>query len=149
MSDYDNPFDDYTQLLQLIEFAIQKEKEAADLYVSLANRAEATEVAAALRRIAAMEEEHSRRLGRLNVAKAASASQSGVALPSPHDSVEPHPGMALAEVLMAAISDEVEAIKLYTDMANSIPDSLSKQLLLNLAAEEAQHRQELEGMISK
>jgi len=147
VSVYDNAFDDYGHLLQLVEFAIQKEREAAELYGSLADQAEAPEVAAAFKRIASMEEEHSRRLGRLNVAEAASAIQSGIRLPVPHDAVEPHPGMTPVEVLKAAISDEVEAVKLYTDMANLIPDSLSKQLLLNLAAEESQHRQELEGMI--
>lgn len=40
-------------------------------------------------------------------------------------------------------------MKLYSDMANLLPDSLLKQLLLNLVAEESHHYRYLERLLAE
>lgn len=149
MDETGRPFDDYGYLLELIDFAIRKEVEAAAFYTDLAAQVDSDTVAAELRRLASMEKEHQNRLEKLNVAAASwkvSPRITDVKLADYLVTAEPRPGMSRHELLRIAIGREVASMRLYTDMATALPDSLFKQLLQNLAGEEALHKQYIERL---
>ena len=143
-------FDDYAHLLELVGFAVRKEVEAADFYRSMATKIESPEVKDELGKLAAMEEGHRDRLERLNVAESATTSIPGLGQMKSADYETPGVPTAelgLRQLLEIAIGREIAAWKLYSDLANLVPESMMKQLLLNLAAEESKHRQYLERLV--
>ena len=150
MSSSSDRFDDYSQLLELVAFAVRKEAEAAEFYRSLSAQLESPEVRDEIGKLATMEDRHRDRLERLNIAESASKATSGTGRLNLSDYETPgSPGADLSrrQLLEIAIGREVAAWKLYSDMANLFPDSMMKQLLENLAAEEAVHRQYLEKLV--
>jgi rubrerythrin len=143
------PFDDYSHLLQVVDFAIRQEQEAVAFYGALALRAKRASTAAELRRIGAMEEDHRARLEMLNVAEAASTVPATLRQINLDDYKVPHeldPNMEREDIFNLAIAQEVAAMALYSGLANLIPDSVLKQLFLNLASEEVLHKQYLETL---
>lgn len=145
-----SPFDEYSQLLELVQFAVRKEQEATDFYRSLLPRLASETARETVNGLARMEEDHKDRLERLNVAEVASRLSGGITGLTISDYETPseaRPDLSPRQLMEIAIGREVAAWKLYFDMAALIPDSLMKQLLETLAGEEARHREQLERLV--
>ncbi len=150
MSPTRDAFNDYSQLLELVGFAVRKEIEAADFYRTMAERVDSVEIRDELSRLAKMEEGHRDKLERLNIGDTASGVLAGLgALKSANYETPgiPGPDLSRRQLLEIAIGREVAAWKLYSDMASLVPESMMRQLLANLAAEETSHRQYLERLV--
>jgi len=151
MSPTANPFDEYSQLIELVDFAVRKEQEAAAFYRSLLPRLESQKERETIEGLAAMEDDHAHRLELLNVAEAASGVAADVAWPKAIDYETPGeagPHLSRRQLLEIANGREIAAWKLYSDMASLIPESMMRQLLRNLAAEETRHRELLERLVA-
>lgn len=131
------------ELRNIIDFAIEKEKEASSFYDDLAAKVKTRALAEELRKIARMEEGHRERLERMDVASAAESVPKEV--PDLHIAeyvVEKKPSADTSwpDILTIAMHREQAAINLYTDLEKLVTDPLSKQLFKNLAAEEQGHK---------
>ncbi|MBW1678647.1 MAG: ferritin family protein [Deltaproteobacteria bacterium] len=133
-------FDD---LREIIDFAIEKEQEAIDLYNDLAGKIKNKSIAKELRELALMEEGHRDRLKNLNLTAAATK----VSKPA-HDlkiadylvEVKPGPEMTWKDVIQIAMKRELASMNLYTDLAKLVTDRMARRLFKNLAAEESSHK---------
>lgn len=152
MASRGNQFNDYSYLLEFKDFAVRKEQQAAEFYTSLAGRVQIHAVAVELRKLAAMEEDHRTRLETLNVADVSGRVPpmlEGIQTADYIADAEPTPDMSLPDLLRVAIRRENASLQLYSDMADSLPDSRLKQLLQNLAGDEMQHREYLEKLLAE
>jgi rubrerythrin len=131
------------ELQTIIDFAIEKEKEAAGFYEDLAGKMETKALAEEVRKIARMEEGHRERLEKLDVASAAERSPKQV--PDLHIAEyvvekKPSPDMSWPDLINIAMHREQAAVNLYADLETLVADPLSKQLFQSLAAEEQGHK---------
>lgn len=152
LADKHIPFNEYEHLLQLVDFAIMREQEAAAFYHGLSVKVHSENIASELRRMAAMEEEHKDRFERLNIAESASSLPpqiEGIQIANYQTAEKPDASLSGPDVLRLALQREMISMKLYSDMANLLPDSLLKQLLLNLVVEESLHYRYLERLIAE
>jgi rubrerythrin len=127
----------------IIDFAIEKEKEAADFYGELARRVKLKVVADEIRKIVAMENGHRERLERMDLAAAAERAPEGVMDLHIADYVveaKPSPDMSWPDILTIAMHREQASVNLYTDLEKLVTDSLSKQLFRSLASDERGHK---------
>jgi len=131
------------ELQTIIDFAIEKEKEAVGFYNDLAEKVKVKALAVELRKIAAMEEGHRQRLEKMDVA--------GVATGVPHKvpdlhiteyvvEKKPGPDMSWQDIVDIAMHREQASINLYTDLEKVVDDPLAKRLFQNLAEEERGHK---------
>ena len=131
------------ELQTIIDFAIEKEKEAANFYSELAGRVKAKALVEELHKIVAMEENHKERLEKMDVATAAKSVPRRVMDLHIAEYVvdsKPSPGMSWPDILNIAMHREQASINLYSDLEKLVTDPLSKQLFQNLAAEERGHK---------
>jgi rubrerythrin len=131
------------EIQNIVDFAIEKEKEAASFYTDLAGKVKLKALAKELRKIAAMEEAHRERLENLNVARSVEAMPKQVAdLRIAEYVVEnkPSPGMSWQDILNIAMHRELASINLYTDLEKLVGDPVAKRLFQNLAEEERGHK---------
>jgi len=131
------------ELQNIIDFAIEKEKEAAGFYNDLADRVKMKALAEEFRKIAAMEEGHRERLKKMDVTEAAqSFTKQVMDLHIAEYVVEKQPtsDMSWQDILSIAMHRELASINLYTDLEKLVTEPLSKQLFQNLAAEERGHK---------
>jgi rubrerythrin len=145
-------FNEYEHLLQLVDFAISREQEAAAFYHELAAKVQNESITSELRRMAAMEEEHKTRFEKLNIAESASSLPpeiENLKIDNYRVAVKPDVSMSSSDVLQLALQRETASMKLYSDMANLLPDSLLKRLLLNLVKEESLHYRYLERLMAE
>lgn len=133
---------------EILEFAIESEQAAADLYLSLAKQAKNPVIKKTFEDYAAEEMMHKAKL--LDV-------QSGELLLTPSEkpvldlkisdyTVEEEPGVDAdyPTVLIYAMKKEKAAYRLYTDLAANTDVPELKELLLGLAQEEAKHKLQFE-----
>jgi rubrerythrin len=133
---------------EIIAFAIDKEREAVDLYADLCNRAQSPSGKILFKELADMERGHKARLENLDIAYFASRE-----LRQPEDlkisdylvNVELTPHASYQDILLFAAKREKAAFDLYTDLGRiytTIPQI--KQIFDVLAQEEAYHKLKLE-----
>lgn len=141
MNTKQNSFED------ILDFAIEKEEEAYQMYSKWAEKVSNSGVKEQLKLFAAMEAGHKAKLQKL---KQGSLEQS-VAHLSTNDvvdlkisdymiDVEAKPDMTYQDALIIAMKQEKAAYRLYTDIAKSISNQAIKDLFLALAQEEARHK---------
>ncbi|NIQ39871.1 MAG: hypothetical protein GTN81_14975 [Proteobacteria bacterium] len=131
------------EIQNIVDFAIEKEKEAASFYTDLAKKVKLKALAKELRKIAAMEEAHRERLEHLDVARAVEAVPKRVAdLHIAEYVVEnkPSPGMSWQDIINIAMHRELAAIDLYSDLEKLVSDPVAKRLFQRLAEEERGHK---------
>lgn len=130
-------------LREAIEFAIEKEQEAADWYNDLAGNVKMKAIAEELKKMAAVEEGHRDRLKSMDVnAYTKTEVKPGIDLKIADYMVdkEPTPDMSWQDLLQIAMRRELAAMNLYTDLSKLTPDPATKQFFENLAAEEEGHK---------
>jgi rubrerythrin len=131
------------ELQNIIDFAIEKEKEAVAFYNDLAAKVKTKALAEELRKIASMEKGHRERLERMDVATAAKTIPRQVMDLHITEYVvakRPSPDMSWPDIVNIAMHRELASINLYTDLAKLVTDPLAKQLFQTLAAEEQGHK---------
>jgi rubrerythrin len=134
------PFDSVDDIL---DFAIGKEEEAAQLYTSLARQTEKSWMRQVFEEFAGEERGHK--------AKLLAVKQDKLLLPAAEKvmdlkladylmDVEPSPDLDYQEALVLAMKEEKAAFKLYSDLAGATDDDTLRATLLALAQEEAKHK---------
>jgi rubrerythrin len=127
---------------EILDFAIGREIDAIRLYIDLANKIEKPEMQKVLKGFAMEEQEHRIKLEDAKaigfVLKEEEVGNLGIA--DDIDGGEIRPDMSYADILVFAMKKENAAFQLYTDMAKIIQDEEMKDMFLQLAQEEAEHK---------
>ncbi len=131
----------------ILEFAIEKEQEAADLYRDLGEKSDRAGTKEMFLELSRQEEGHKARLQAMD--RDAFPEKGNAEIPdlkivdylSP---VEIGPDSSYQDVLIFAMKREGDAVALYSRLANDAGDEAGKNLFLTLAEEEKKHKLRLE-----
>lgn len=128
---------------EILDFAIEREQEAADFYADLARRAEKGGMKSVLLGFAEEEQRHKAKL---------LAVKDGQGELTPHQEVidlkivdylvevEPGVDISFQDALIHAMKREKAAFELYTDMAAKVTDATLREVCRGLAKEESRHK---------
>lgn len=133
----------FDTIKSIIDFAIEKEQEAVDFYTDLAGKVKLKSIADELLKVANMEKGHKDKLQKMDLTAATSSAKSeAVNLKIADYLVEkrPEPDMQWQDLVQIAMQRELAAMNLYKNLAGLVEDGGVKQLLLNLSAEESEHK---------
>ena len=134
------PFDSVDKIL---DFAIEKEQEAADFYNALADKMEFKYMQEVFRGFAAEEMGHKAKLTAVKGGKQMVSSEQKVLDLKIGDhlvEIDLDATLGYQEALIVAMKAEKAAFKLYTDLAAAAEDAGLRGILLGLAQEEAKHK---------
>jgi rubrerythrin len=144
---------DFKNLEALIQFAIEKEKEAADFYEENSETESMSGKKQMLKEFAAEERKHQKMLEdylATGVAENLDDYQfkwiTDIKRSDYVDAVAYTPGMAYNELLMLAMKREEAALKLYNELLDTADNDGAKTLFKMLCQEEAKHKLALETM---
>jgi len=132
-----------TTVDEILDFAIEREQEAADFYNYLADKASGPGVAKVFSKFADEEMGHKAKLEKVKDGKRMLQSQAKVQdLKIGDYLVEQQPTGELdyQAALILAMKKEKAAFKLYMDLSEKVDDADIKDLLQGLAQEEAKHK---------
>ena len=128
---------------EILDYAIQREQDAADFYTELAEKMEKPAMKQVFLGFASEEMGHKKKLiavkegNKLDLpARAIMDLKIGDYLVDP----EPTTNLGYQDALILAMKSEKLAYRLYTDLADAAEDPDMKQLFLALASEEAKHK---------
>lgn len=135
----------------LIEFAIEKEREAAAFYTDLAGRTSFSGVKGSLLEMAEEEKKHERLLKNLGDNKALVEEYKFKWIPDMKRSdymveLKYEDGMNYVDILRLAMKREEQALKLYNELQKKTDNAENIKLLKLLSQEEAKHKLFLEGL---
>jgi rubrerythrin len=128
---------------EILDFAIEREQQAADFYSSFAERASSAPMKEMLLGFSEEEMRHKGKLKSVKVGdKLLNADQhvQDLKISDYLVEVEPTPDISLQDALIVAMKREKAAYRLYSDMAKNIDDPELKMMFLGLAQEEAKHK---------
>jgi rubrerythrin len=128
---------------EILDFAIEREQQAADFYSSLAERASSAWMQEMLLGFSEEEMRHKGELKSVKVGdKLLNADQhvQDLKISDYLVEVELTPDISLQDALIVAMKREKAAYRLYSDMAKNIDDRELKMMFLGLAQEEAKHK---------
>ncbi len=136
-------------LTEVLNFAIEEEKAAAEFYTSLAAQAASADLRLALQGFAKEEQGHEIRLRQvqtrgLTLHPAGGASVPDLKIADYQVKIKPRPNMTYRELLMLAMQKEQAATLLYTALAQTTSDPAVSDLFRQLAQEEARHKLKFE-----
>lgn len=126
-----------------LDFAIQKEQEAHDMYLDLAQRVQRPEMQSIFRQFAGEELGHKAKLenvkagGRLRPVE---TKIQDLKIADYSVDIEPKDHMTYQEALLYAMQAEKRAYMLYTELASQTDDAALVELFQGLAQEEAKHK---------
>ena len=128
---------------EILDFAIQREQEAADFYEDLAKKVGNHWMKETLNGFSREELRHKGKL--LSVKKNEKILSSGQAIMSLKIAdylvdVEASDNISYQDALILAMKREKAAFRLYTDLASKVEDEDLKNVFLSLAQEEAKHK---------
>jgi len=134
---------EFENINDILDFAINEEQNAVDLYTKLAENASSAEVKEIFIDFAKEEINHKARLLTIK--------ENGIFDIKPETIVDlkigdyivnviPSANMTYAEALVYAMKKEKAAFKLYTKLAERAPNSDLKHIFLSLAIEESKHK---------
>jgi len=136
-----------------LDFAIAREREAADFYRRLAAQTTNPSVRKTLETFAEVERGHETKLTN---AKNGMQTLAGEGSPLPElklndylSEVEPSPEMSFQDALIVAMKRERAARDLYADLAERAPDETLRALFAQLSREEAGHESTFEDIYER
>ena len=132
---------------EILSFAIEKEQEAADFYSDWSGKVSSKSIAEVLRGFAGEERKHKAYISDIKSGKKVEPAPREVTDLSISDylvEVSPSEDMDYQKALMVGMQREKSSYRLYTELADRIPDADVKNLFLTLAQEEAKHKLRLE-----
>jgi len=136
-----------TPIQELLNFAIDKEKEAITFYENLAERAKRPELREALLEMADEERKHEKLLKELTPEKILRRPVQDVQDLKISDymiDVAPSTDMSYRDLLVLAMKREEKAAALYSDLETRALDDATRKLFTFLKQEELKHKQRLE-----
>jgi rubrerythrin len=143
----------FTDLNEIIDFAIEREKEAAEFYESLAKEESMSGTREMLKEFAEVEKAHQSMLENLKSGKVDEnlANYKLKWIPDMKRSdyvvdMEYQKGMAYNEILMIAMKREESALKLYNELLKKAESDEMKKVFKILCQEEAKHKLSLETL---
>jgi rubrerythrin len=128
---------------EVLDYAIDQEQQAADFYASVAARAEKAGMKKLLLEFAEEEKRHKERLLAVRTGERKLTPEKEVLDLKVSDylvEVDAVDNISFQDALIVAMKRERAAFKLYSDMAEKVPDSNLKQVFVGLAKEEAKHK---------
>ena len=128
---------------EILDFAIQKEQDAADFYNGLAGKMPGRQMKEVFEGFAREEMGHKAKLVAVKDGRQLISAQSKVTDLKIGDNlvdIELSPDMNYQDALIVAMKAEKAAFKLYNDLASATDDAGLRDLLLSLAQEEAKHK---------
>ena len=129
---------------EILDYAIRKEQEAADLYMSLAGKVEKKHMKVIFEEFALEEKGHKLKLEKIKEGKLdfSPLSQKITDLKIGDYLVDTSPDADLTyqQALIIAMKEEKAAFRLYNDLAALTDNPEFKQIFLGLAQEEAKHK---------
>jgi len=128
---------------EILDFAIDREQQAADFYSNLAERVNSAWMKDMLLGFSKEEMRHKGKLKSVKLGdKLLNADQhvQDLKIADYTVDVEPAEDISLQDALIVAMKREKAAYRLYSDMAANIDDPELKSLFLGLAQEEAKHK---------
>lgn len=136
---------------EILNFAIDKEKEAVAFYRSLAGEATRTSLKETFERFAQEEEKHVALLSDISGNKARIDAYEFKTIPDLKISdylvdTEYKQGMPMPEILKLAMKREEKAVKLYGMLADQTDNADAKKMFMILVQEESKHKLGLETM---
>jgi rubrerythrin len=144
---------DFQNLKELIAFAIEKEKEAAEFYESNSQSESMSGKKEMLKEFAAEERKHQKLLeDYLETGVAAKLGEyqfewiTDIKRSDYVDEIDYMPGMAYNELLMLAMKREEAALTLYNQLQDKADNEAARNLFKMLCQEEAKHKLALETM---
>ena len=132
---------------EVLDFAIEKEEEAAEFYSDLAGRVKSPSMAQTLQELSKMELGHKEKLLGVKEGKTLLPAQEKVMDLKISDylvDVEPTEEMDIQDALTIAMKKEKAAYKLYTALAGATDNENLRNTMEALAQEEAKHKLGLE-----
>jgi rubrerythrin len=128
---------------EILDFAMEKEQEAHDLYAGLASQAKNPGMKAVFQEFAQEEAGHKKKLQAVKDGKKLVSSEAKILDLKIGDylvDVQVKPNMSYQDALILAMQAEKNAYKMYYSLAQATDDAGIKDLLLGLAEEEAKHK---------
>jgi rubrerythrin len=127
---------------EVLDFAINREVEARDLYIKLAGMVEKPEMARVLSDLAAEELEHKEKLEAVKAGKMVIDEEEvgNLGIADYVADVEPHAKMSYVDLLVVGMKKEERSCKLYRDLASAARKQELKDIFLKLAQEEDGHK---------
>jgi rubrerythrin len=132
---------------EILDFAIEKEEEAASFYTDLAGRVEQWNMAQVFEDFAKEEKKHKEKLLKIKDGKlllSAAGQVKDLKISDYLVEVPASPELGYQGALILAMKKEKASFKLYSDLAASAPDENLRATLSALAQEEARHKLRLE-----
>jgi rubrerythrin len=132
-----------TTVDEILDFAIAGEQEAVDFYTDLAGKVKSPAMQVALHQFADEERAHKTKLIGVKGGGKALGSKTAIEDLKLGDymvEVEPGPDTDYQAALIIAMKKEKAAFRLYSDLAAKTADPGVKEVLLELAQEEAKHK---------
>ena len=128
---------------EILDYAIDQEQQAADFYASFAARAEKAGMKKILLEFAEEEKRHKERLLEVKTGERQLTPQEEILDLKISDyliEVDAGDNISYQDAMIVAMKRERAAFKLYSDMADKVPDGDLKQVFVGLAKEEAKHK---------
>jgi rubrerythrin len=132
---------------EVIDFAIEREKEAVKFYHDLQGIVHFKARQEMLRELEDMEKGHVKTLegiGKGAIKITESPKVQNMKISDYLVEAQPAADMSYQDIIITAMKREQASVQLYTDLANLSADATVKQLFLNLTAEEAKHKLKFE-----
>jgi rubrerythrin len=133
----------FTSIDDILDFAIQNEQNAVDLYTELAGKTKSSAMKAEFEQFAEEERGHKKKLQNVKTGRQlldANTKVQDLKISDYTVDTELGDNPDYQSVLLFAMKQEKAAFKLYSDLAGIATDATIKDLLLGLAQEEAKHK---------
>jgi rubrerythrin len=134
----------FNSVEEILDYAIEREEQAAKLYSNLAKTVERPGMREAFLEFAAEEGRHKARLMKIKAGEIPAAGQfedvPDLKISDELVEAKPTPGMTYAEALLLAMKAEKAAFLLYEQLAQATTDPGLAEVFRSLAQEEAKHK---------
>lgn len=134
--------EDFESVDQVLDFAIARELEAHDLYTRWAGHVKKPSMRRILNDLAQEELEHKEKLEEVKAGrmKIGLEKVGNLDIADKAEDIAFQPEMNYTELLILAMKKEDKSVKLYTQLATASRQPQLKDIFLELAREEAQHK---------
>lgn len=139
--------DPFGSVDELLDFAIEKEEEAAQFYTDLAGKMDKPHMKQVFEEFAGEEKKHKEKIIGIKQGKLLLADEKKVVdlkIAEYVVDVEAKPDMDYQEALILAMKKEKASFKLYNDLAEMTESEEVRSAMLVMAQEEAKHKMRLE-----
>jgi rubrerythrin len=135
--------ENFKNIDEILDFAIQSEQDAVDFYSKLARKAKTKDMEDIFEDFAQEEVKHKARLLDIKAKGSFEVSDEKVAdlqIADYTTKVQPSDDMSYQDALVLAMQKEKAAFKLYSNLAERAPNDEMKALFQSLAMEESKHK---------